>query len=143
VSYDLRLDDTVVCRVNNKFKKTIKIRKYGHTTLWAKTETKDELPINIQPGREYYIRCAVTMGAFVGHPSLELVDTNTGRTEFNAVKAAKLNRRDVISLRDGREIECIINSEDQDNIYCTMIRNGKQIDTHIAKSQIKSIDRSE
>jgi len=143
VSYDLRLGDTVICRVANKFKKTIKIRRYGHHTLWAKTEAKEELPMNIQPGHEYYIRCAVTMGAFVGHPSLALVDAGTGRAEFNAVKVAKSNKRDVISLKDGRDVECIVNREDQDNIYCTMIRGGKRVDTHIAKSDIKSIQRSE
>ena len=86
VNYDLYLGDSVICRVNNKWKKTIKINKDGLNTLWARTEAKRELPINIKFGNEYYIRCSVSMGAFVGRPKLELVDNQTGRVEFQSIK---------------------------------------------------------
>ncbi len=143
VSYDLHLGDTVICRVSNKWKKTIKIRKDGLNTLWARTETKEELPINIKFGNEYYIRCSVTMGAFVGHPKLELVDNQTGKAEYQSVKLKRADKRDIIILNDGREIECIINSEDSEHVYFTISKNNKKIKTQISKSQISSIQRSE
>jgi hypothetical protein len=89
INYDLHLGDTILCRGRNKWKKTIKIKKDGLNTIWAKTESKAELPINIKMGHEYYIRCSVTMGMFVGHPKLELVDSQTGRLEFESIKPSK------------------------------------------------------
>jgi hypothetical protein len=89
VNYDLHLGDTVICRVKNKWKKTIKIKKDGLNTLWAKTEAKEELPINIEFGNEYYIRCSITMGAFVGRPRLEIVDKEMGEAECQFIKLKK------------------------------------------------------
>ncbi|MBK8884482.1 MAG: hypothetical protein IPN67_19635 [Bacteroidales bacterium] len=143
VSYDLHLGDTVICRVSNKWKKSIKIRKDGLNTLWAKTEAKEELPVNIKFGTEYYIRCSVTMGAFVGRPKLELVSNSTGKAEYQSVKPSKANKRDLITLNDGREIECIINSEDSDNVYFTIFKNEKELKTQMNRTKIKSIQRSE
>jgi hypothetical protein len=86
ISYDLHLGDTLIGRVSSNWKKTIKITKDGLSTLWARTEAKAELPIDIQFGREYYVRCRVVMGAFVGRPKLELVNSQTGKMEFQSVK---------------------------------------------------------
>lgn len=86
VGYNLRLGDSVICRVKNNFKQTIHIKKDGLNTLWAKTESKVEIPINIKHGKTYYLRCGVKMGAFVGRPSLELVDSSTGKYEYESIK---------------------------------------------------------
>ena len=82
VSYDLHLDDEVVFRVKNKTKTTLKITSEGLKTLWAKTETKVELPVDVKFGNEYYIQCSISFGALVGRPKLELVDNKTGKEEF-------------------------------------------------------------
>jgi hypothetical protein len=89
INYDLHLGDTVICRVQNKWKEIVKINKDGLNTLWARTEAKAELPINIKFGNEYYIRCSLTTGFFVGHPQLELVDKIIGRMEFESVPEKK------------------------------------------------------
>jgi len=89
ISFDLHLGDTVICRVSNNSKATVKIDKDGLNTLWARTETKTELPIDIQFGKEYYIRCHLVMGAFVGRPRLEIVDNQIGKNEFQAVAQKK------------------------------------------------------
>lgn len=85
VSYDLYLGDSAIYRVKNRQKTTLYIKKEGYNSLWAKTESKTEIPINIKVGHTYYLRCSVTMGAIVGRPSLELVDSKTGKLEFNAM----------------------------------------------------------
>jgi hypothetical protein len=87
IGYDLNLGDSVVCRVKNNFKTTLHIKKDGLNTLWARTEAKSEVPINIKYGKTYYLRCGISMGAFVGRPDIELIDWKTGRTEFESFKA--------------------------------------------------------
>jgi hypothetical protein len=73
--------------VRNNFKTTLHITKEGLNTLWAKTEAKSEVPINVKKGRTYYLRCGISMGAFVGHPKLELMDNREGKLEFESFKA--------------------------------------------------------
>lgn len=89
VSYDLYLDNDKVFRASNKSKTTIKITKEGMNTLSAKTETRVEIPIEIQFGKEYYIRCGMKMGALVGRPKIEIVDINTGKSEFEKIPLKK------------------------------------------------------
>ncbi len=87
VSYDLYLGDSVICRVRNNFKTTLHIKKDGLNSLWAKTESKSEVPINVKMGKQYYLKCSIKMGAFVGRPNIELVDNSIGETEFSSFNA--------------------------------------------------------
>lgn len=87
ISYDLHLGDTVICRVKNNYKTSVQIRKTGMNSIWAKTETKDEIPVTIEAGRQYYVKCSLVMGAFVGRPKLELIDPKIGKTEFRFFNA--------------------------------------------------------
>jgi hypothetical protein len=89
INFDLHLGDSVICRVGNKWKETVKINREGLNVLWARTETKTELPIYIELGQEYYIRCSIKMGAFVGRPQIELVHTSTGKAEFQSIPEKK------------------------------------------------------
>lgn len=143
VSYDLHLGDSVICRVTNNSKKTIRIKKDGLNTIWAKTEVKQELPINIKIGNDYYIRCGITMGLMVGRPSIQLVDNMVGEVEYKSIKLKKSAKRDEVTLNDGRVIECVINSEDNNNLNITLFRNGREIKSQIEKSTIKNIQKSE
>ena len=148
VSYDLHLGDTVLCRVTNKCKITVKVTKDGLNTIWAKTEVKKEIPVNVKFGNEYYIRCSITMGAFVGHPKIELVDNKTGEAEFNS-KKLKVNEEklesaeDKLYLKDGRVVDCHINDEDSVNVYFTIFRNDKPIKTQCSKDKIDHIDHGQ
>jgi len=81
----LHLDDEVVFRVKNNSKTTIRVTSEGPKTLWAKTEKRIELPVDIRFGREYYIRCGVGMGAFVGRPKLEFVDNYEGKAQVEKI----------------------------------------------------------
>jgi hypothetical protein len=87
IGYDFYLGNDLLVRVVNNFKTSIKVTKTGLNSVWAKTEAKDELPIDIEKGHQYYIRCSVRMGAFVGRPKLELVDRKTGKAEFESFQA--------------------------------------------------------
>jgi hypothetical protein len=86
VGYDVYLGDSVIWRAKNKSRQEVIIKKKGLNTLWAKTESKVEIPIDIEFGREYYIRCSMGMGVMVGRPQLQLIDRMQGRSEYNSIK---------------------------------------------------------
>ncbi len=86
VNYNVHLGDSLICRVSNRFKQKIIIHKEGQTELWAKTESKVSLPVDIRHGRSYYIRCGVATGVVVGRPTLDLVSKQAGIKEFESVK---------------------------------------------------------
>ncbi len=141
VNYDLYLGDSIICRVTNKYKRTIQINNEGKNIIWAQTEEKEELPIEIKQGNEYYIRCSISEGEFVGRPKIELVDKLIGIDEYFAVRSKQKEDRDLIITNDGREVECVINREDSDYVYFTLYRNEKEKDTKLSKSQIELIQR--
>lgn len=89
IGYNLFLGDSLIGRVKNNSRLVIKLTKEGMNTLWAKTEAKSEVPIVVEFGREYYLRCSVTMGVMVGHPQLQLVNHKTGKMEFEPKKKKK------------------------------------------------------
>jgi hypothetical protein len=86
IGYDLYFDNEFVYRVTNKSKITIRIVSEGIHTLWAETESKTELPIEVKFGNEYYIKCGIGMGVLVGRPKLDLVHNETGWNEYSKIK---------------------------------------------------------
>jgi len=87
VGYNLHLEDSVICRVRSNYKTSIRLDEEGLKTLWAKTEARAEMPILIEKGRTYYLRCSIKTGIVVGQPVLELVPGEVGRFEFEALNA--------------------------------------------------------
>lgn len=86
IGYDLYLGDQLLCRVKNNSTHEIKLTREGKGTLWATTETKSEVPIDIEFGREYYLRCSIVMGIAVGRPKLQLVEKIQGKPEYDKIK---------------------------------------------------------
>jgi hypothetical protein len=89
VSYHIHMGDEPLFRVTNNSKTTVRVTRDGLQSLWGRTESKTEIPIEIEFGKEYYIRCGVSMGAFVGRPAFTLMDNRTGKKEFDAVRRKK------------------------------------------------------
>ncbi len=143
VGYDIHLGDTVICRAKNNWRKTIRIKRDGLNTIWAKTEVKEELPVNIKIGKEYYIRCWITSGIVVGRPKIVLVSRELGKEEYAAIHLNNSDFSDKLFLIDGRVIDCQIQNEDSENIYYNFLKNDNQIKTWISKSLIKDIQRGE
>ncbi len=84
VNYDLHLGDSTICKMKNNTAETITITKDGMNTLWAKTETKTEVPIKIEFGKEYYIRCGISMGIVVGRPTISVLNATAAKAEFQS-----------------------------------------------------------
>lgn len=87
INYDVHLGDSVIWRASANTKITVKVTTDGLNSIWAKTESKSEVPVNIKIGQEYYVRCGVTMGAFVGRPKIEILDNIAGKQEFKGLKS--------------------------------------------------------
>lgn len=139
VSYDLYLGDSVICRVKNNFKTKISVHKDGLNSLWAKTESKTEIPINIKPGKEYYLRCGIKLGAFVGRPDIQLVDKVVGKGQYASIKA-KVVFNDVIVRKNGDKILCQILEEGEATVHFNMKKRGKTVKTQLEKENIEKIE---
>lgn len=149
LNYDLYLGDLKLARVRNNWKETVKVERFGNQTLWAQTEIRKEVPIYIEKGKEYYIRCGVSMGAMTGRPEIEVIDNSIGRIEYKSVEI-EINtgndhkeKWDKIILNDGREFICNITKETDDVIYFTIVRNGKEIETNVNKEKVQKVERAE
>lgn len=89
VSYTINLDDSAICRITNNSKFEIKIYNPGAHKIWAKTEAKAIVPIDVKLGKSYYIKCGVQMGFWVGQPQLTLVYPSQGKAEYELVKGKR------------------------------------------------------
>jgi len=142
VSYDLYLDDSVIYRVGSRSRTKVRIFKEGNATLWAKTESKATLPIDLEHGREYYIQCDLGIGIMVGRPILNLVPPAAGRKAYAEMKREP-DTQDMILMKDGKVILCEITGEDDDTIYMEVDYKGNQVDTEVKKDEVKLIDYAE
>lgn len=86
VMYDIYVGDEKVGKVANKSKFRYVLRQEGPVEVWARTEKKESVFLDAKFGESYYIRCAVTTGAWVGHPSLTLVPAMQGEPEYARIK---------------------------------------------------------
>ncbi len=86
IGYNLHMNDSVICRAKNNSRNEIKVYKEGKTTIWAETEARDSVVIDVKFGEEYFIKCTIRMGALVGEPVLVLMDKQVGRQESEGIK---------------------------------------------------------
>jgi hypothetical protein len=82
VSYNVHLDDEKICRVHDGDYYAIPVKKEGKVILWTRTEARVELPMEVQFGKAYFVKCGVSMGAFVGHPTLKMMEARTAVRQF-------------------------------------------------------------
>ena len=140
VSYKLNLGDSTICRVKNNWCQKIELTKEGDFILWAKSEAKDKMPIHIDKGGVYYIRCSVLPGFFVGHPYLELMDEKVGLDEY--LNIVEESYETIVTLNTGLMIKCHLLEKGKDSIKIRFIKNGEETTSEISRSIISAIDKS-
>lgn len=89
IGYNLHLGDSVICRMKNYSKYEIRLCKEGPTTVWARTEAKESIPLNVKFGEEYFLKCTIQMGFFVGEPDLRLIEQEPGEAEYEVINGSK------------------------------------------------------
>jgi len=65
----------------------------GQVELWAKTEKKASVKINVEFGKKYYLKCGVKEGIMEGRPELDLVTPDQGELGFANIEGRE-NKKD-------------------------------------------------
>ena len=141
INYDVKLNDSTIFRAANKSKKIVKIRKEGVQLLSAATETTESLELDIKFGHIYYIKTYLTMGVMVGRPVIEHLYNDFGEREFSNIRWRKSDMPDIITLKNGEDIECTITGSDNENIHFVRYNaNNKKENWELKKEDIKSFE---
>lgn len=86
VNYDVHIGEKKVYRAKANTKAEVKIYDEGEFTIWAKTEAKEVLSLEIKKGCDYYIRCSVDMGILVGRPAFDRMPVESGKAEYESIE---------------------------------------------------------
>lgn len=78
--------DSIVGRLRNGEKFIYKTKKFGSQNFYGTLETKEEVKINIEKGKEYFVRCSVNMGVVLGRPEINLIENYIGMKEYDEIK---------------------------------------------------------
>lgn len=84
--YDVHLGNDVVYRSRNNTKVAVKVDKPGTYEIWGKTETREAVTLQVEMGKEYYVKTFVHMGAVIWRPSIEVVTPQTGKAEWDSIR---------------------------------------------------------
>lgn len=52
-------------------------------SFYGTLETKEEIKIDIEKGKEYFVRCSVNMGVVFGRPEINLIENYIGMKEYD------------------------------------------------------------
>ena len=81
-AYDVRLNDSVIYRSRYGSRTIVRLTKPGAVTLWAEKGDKP-LTLEVEPGKEYFLRCSLQGPMFKPRPQLSFVGTRQGRMEYD------------------------------------------------------------
>jgi hypothetical protein len=143
IDYNLHLNDSVIFNTTYKSRKTLRVMHSGIDTIWAKTETKEIFPLEIQIGKEYYVHCGLKSGIILARPCFELVNNDIGKYQYESIKLNKPEFNDKIILKNGITYDCAIQKQDTETIYFSILKNGNEVSTCVGKDQIKEIQKGE
>lgn len=93
VVYDLYAGNEKVGKVSNKSKLEVVLKQEGPLEVWAKTEKKVSVFLDVKFGETYYLKCGVATGAWVGHPDLMLVPSIQGEPEYARIKGKRSKKK--------------------------------------------------
>ncbi|NDP28506.1 MAG: hypothetical protein GZ087_13935 [Flavobacterium sp.] len=79
-------NDSIVGRLRNGEKFIYKTKKFGIQNFYGTLETKEEVTINIEKGKEYFVRCSVNMGVALGRPEISLTENYVGMKEYDEME---------------------------------------------------------
>lgn len=87
IGYKIRReDDTKIGRVRNGEKFEYKTTDFGLQTFRGITETSDSVVIDVKKGQEYFVKCGIKTGLFIGRPTMRITENWKGMKEFGAMQ---------------------------------------------------------
>jgi hypothetical protein len=84
--YNIHLEDSVICKIKNNSKISIKLYREGKVNLWVKSKQKDEVVLDIKFGEDYYLKLEIITGVLSYEPELSLIDKVQGKIDYSKVK---------------------------------------------------------
>ena len=82
--YEVKLNDSTIYELRKDKPAIVKVQKEGKYILSAKTSKKTEIKLNLEKGRNYFVRCGIYKASFLGSPKVHLVIEDFARPEFEA-----------------------------------------------------------
>ncbi len=82
VNYDVYIGEDRVYRAKNNSAKEVRLYDFGKTEIWAKTEAKSSIVLDIVPGGEYYVYCGISTGILVVEPFLQSLPAQYARNRY-------------------------------------------------------------
>ena len=79
-------NDSIIGRLRNGEKFIYKTKKFGIQNFYGTLETKEEITINVEKGKEYFVRCSVNLGVAVGRPEINVTENYIGMKEYDEMK---------------------------------------------------------
>lgn len=90
VKFGIYEDEKLVGKIGPKSYLAWTVEADGNAlTVMSKSENKDRVTINPEPGKTYYMRQKAKMGVVVARTDLELVDEKEGQALLQELKAPK------------------------------------------------------
>jgi hypothetical protein len=91
VSYDVHVKDKVVTNLKNGGYFPY-FAEPGENEVWAKTEAKSSVTVDVKPGQTYYVKGGVRMGFAIGRPDLSQQTADVGAAEIAECKLLTTNQ---------------------------------------------------
>ncbi len=85
VRYNVHAGDKVIGILHNGGYFTY-LADPGELEIWAKTEAKGSVTLDVLSGKEHYVKGSLGVGIVVGRPKLIIVGTETGTREIKKCK---------------------------------------------------------
>ena len=84
LGYKIKVDnDSIIGRLRNGEKFIYKTQKTGAQVFYGALETKEQIKLDIEKGKEYFVRCSVNMGVVLGRPEINIIENYIGMKEFD------------------------------------------------------------
>lgn len=88
-SFNVYLDDSIVCRAKYNSIHQVKLYKEGKIVLWVKPQKENSVTIDVRFGQEYFLECKLIKKESSLKPEVLLVTAVHGNYECNSMKADK------------------------------------------------------
>jgi hypothetical protein len=74
VGYNIKLDDSTICKLKNNKRFSIRLYKEGTVKIWPNNEEK-KMEIKVKSGEEYFVKFMMVSGLVGAHPELNLINS--------------------------------------------------------------------
>ncbi len=85
VGAKIAVNDTFIGRLRSGEYMSYDLTDFGPTDIEARTESPDNITIDVQAGHEYYVQCRMRLGVMVGRPYLLSQPALIGKIEWEEI----------------------------------------------------------